>query len=167
VQWHAERHPGRSYDDYLKGYDMSLFVRSPYNYDADEASLESGLVCEDKTRAQQSFKDECDINTIVKRFGVGYDMPEGVRPPTFADFEEVFDFQSAMNAVVEADRSFMALDADTRARFNNEPARFVAFCSDSKNLDEMRSLGLAVPAKEVEPPPPPIAVRVVPEEIPK
>jgi hypothetical protein len=139
------------------------FVRTPYNYDADAVSLESGLVCEDKSRTQQSFADEVDINTIVKRFGIGYEMPTDLRPPTYADFEGVFDFQSAMNAVVEAERAFMLLDADTRARFNNEPQRFVAFCSDEKNLEEMRTLGLAMPAKAPEPAPEPMLVRVVPE----
>ena len=42
----------------------------------------------------------------------------------------------------------MTMPADVRARFNNDPALFVDFCSDEANLDEMRKLGLAVPASQ-------------------
>ena len=45
------------------------FLRSLYNYDRDAASSESGLACDDPTLAQQQFRDEADINTILERFG--------------------------------------------------------------------------------------------------
>ena len=41
------------------------FIRSPFNYDTDEASNETGLVCDDESLAVQSERDECDINIIV------------------------------------------------------------------------------------------------------
>lgn len=122
------------------------FVRDPYNYDVDEASKETGIVCppEDGV-AQQQFAEECDINTIVKRFGLTGQLPEGVRMPTYADFTGVLDFQSAMNAIVMAKESFEAMPADVRARFANDPARFVDFCSDERNRAEAEKLGLVVP----------------------
>jgi len=43
------------------------FVRSPYNYDTNEASDESGLDTGQEGGAKQNFKDECDINTMAKR----------------------------------------------------------------------------------------------------
>lgn len=96
--------------------------------------------------AVQSARDEVDINTIVKRFGLGGVLPDNVRVPTYDDFTEVMDFQSAQNALVAARESFMAMPWDVRSRFNNDPAAFVDFCSDENNLDEMRKMGLAVPA---------------------
>lgn len=118
--------------------------RTAYNYDTDAASHEASLLCDDQSLTQQQFKEETDINTIVARFGIGYEMPEDLPYVQNADFDEIFDFQSAMNLIIEAERSFAALDADTRARFNNDPARFVSFCSDPQNQDEMIKMGLAV-----------------------
>lgn len=128
---------------------MSLpFLRSPFNYDRDAVSVETGLFCDDKSLAQQQFADESDINTIVRRFNLTGQLPDNVRPPQYADFEGVFDFQSAMNAVRQAEESFMAMPADVRSRFVNDPQRFVEFCSNPANLDEARKLGLAMPSPD-------------------
>lgn len=120
-----------------------VFVRTPYNYDTRKASLESALFCKDDSLASQASKDECDINVIVRRFGVTGQLPRGARLPTYGDFEGVFDYGSALRVIRAADAAFMSLPADVRARFLNDPARFVDFCSDPANLPEMRKLGLA------------------------
>lgn len=134
---------------------MFPFVRSAYNYDMDEASAESGLFTDlevDPSRTVQSQKDEADINVIVRNFGLTGTVPGNYRPPLLEDFNEVVDFHSAMNAVKAAERSFMQVPAELRARFGNDPQRFVEFCSDEANLDEMRKLGLANPAPVVDNP---------------
>lgn len=124
----------------------SIFLRSPFNYDRDAVSLETGLLCEDKSLAQQQFADDADINTIVRRFNLTGQLPDNVRAPQYADFEEVYDFQTAMNAIRSAEESFMAMPANVRSRFYNDPHRFVEFCSDPANMDEARKLGLLVPS---------------------
>lgn len=126
-------------------------IRTGYNYDRDEVSRQTGLECTDESLAVQSQKDEADINVLVRRFGLGAPMPQGVKRPMHGDFTEVTDFRSAMQAVREAAEAFMELPADTRARFHNDPAEFVDFCSDEDNLPEMRKMGLAVPAVEKPP----------------
>lgn len=118
------------------------FVRSAYNYDMDVASEESGLLCADVSLAVQSSRDEVDINTIVRRFGLTGQLPDNVGMPQFMDFEEVFDFHSAMNVVAEANEAFMRMPADVRSRFHNDPQELVAFVSDSANIVEARKLGL-------------------------
>ena len=125
---------------------MSIFLRSPFNYDRDAVSVETGLECQDKTLAQQQFLEDSDINTIVRRFKLTGQLPDNVRAPQYADFEGVFDYQTAMNAIRQAQESFNAMPADVRSRFANDPQRFVAFCSDPANLDEARKLGLALPS---------------------
>ena len=45
--------------------------------------------------AVQSQRDEADINTIVRRFGLSGELPQGVRAPTYGDFEDIVDFQAA------------------------------------------------------------------------
>jgi len=138
------------------------FVRSPYNYDRGAAGDESGLKCEDASLARQSEAEEADINTIVRRFGLTGQLPQNVRVPSYGDFSDVFDFQSAMNVVTEAREAFLEMPADVRARFHNDPAEFVAFVGDDRNRDEAIKLGVVVP---VEPPkaPEPMLVKVVPD----
>lgn len=120
----------------------NVFFRTANNYDRNEASDESGLRCEDLSLAKQEMRDECDINTIVRRFGLTGVLPQNVRMPTYEDFSDVGDFQSAMNAIVAANESFDQMPAEIRARFQNNPALFVDFCSNEENREEAIRLGL-------------------------
>lgn len=125
---------------------MPRVVRALYAYDEAAASDETGLECLDPSLAVQSQRDEADINTIVRNFGVTGKLPQNVRVPTFGDFDGVDDYQAAIEAVRAAEASFMAMPSEVRIRFDHSPQKFVEFCSDSANLEEMRKLGLAVPA---------------------
>ena len=128
----------------------TLFLRAFGNYDVDEASRESGLVCDaSEGLAQQQFKEECDINTIVQRFGLTGEMPQNVRVPVSGDFTGVVDFHSAMNAVRGAQEAFMELPGRVRARFGNDPQALMEFVGDVANRDEAAKLGLLAPKPEV------------------
>jgi len=124
---------------------MKVFLRSPYNYDVDQVSNETGLRCDDPSLTQQQFKEEADINTIVDRFLKSGVLPTAATMPQYVDYEGVFDFQSAMNVVRRADENFMRLDAKVRARFNNSPQAFLEFFANPENADEAIRLGLAIP----------------------
>ena len=123
------------------------FVRSPYNYDLAQASDDAGLdcSCDGAGRTKQSFAEEADINTLIRRFGIGNPLPQGTRVPSYGDFSFVTDYQSALNVLTLADKAFMSLPAHLRSRFGNDPGAFVAFCDDDANRDEAVRLGL-VPA---------------------
>lgn len=129
----------------------SLFprVRSSMNFDRALWSEAHGLKCEDPSRAVQSQKDEADINTIVRNFGVTGRLPAAVRIPEYGDFDAVGDYREAVEAIRAAETSFLAMPSELRARLNHDPGAFVEWCADPSNLDEMRKLGLAVPAPEV------------------
>jgi len=121
------------------------FMRSPYNYDMNEAGDESGLECKDPTKTQQHQAEETDINYIVNRYMRTGELPNRPLPPMQGDFTDAPDMQRAMDLVVEARNAFMQQPADVRSRFNNNPVEFVNFCSNEKNRDEMRRLGLWSP----------------------
>lgn len=123
-----------------------VILRSMFNYDVDEASVETGLACQDLSLAQQQFRDECDINVILERFNVTGRLPVVPLAPEFGDFTGVSDYQSALHAVMAAEESFDQLPARVRERFANDPAAFVDFCLDESNRDEMRQLGLLMDA---------------------
>jgi phage internal scaffolding protein len=119
-----------------------LFLRTLYNYDRDAASDESGLACADPTLAQQQFRDEADINTILERFGRTGEVIVPVRAPEFGDYSEVTDYHTAMNMIIQAQDAFDALPARIRKEFDNDPGRFVEFVSDEKNRDKALEMGL-------------------------
>lgn len=137
-----------------------IVLRTPYNYDRNKASDESGLHCPEPTKAQQQFKEETDINTIVERFGLTGQLPTDVRMPISGDFTGLSTYQDALNALNQARASFDTMPATVRARFNNDPAAFVAFCDDENNRDEARRLGLLVPEPAK---PEPLEVRIAPD----
>lgn len=117
-------------------------VRSLYAYDVDAVSEATGLVCKDKSLTVQDQAEEADINVLVERFGVTGQIPQKVRMPTYGDFTGVNNYQDALNAIMEAERSFMQLPAKVRQRFNNDPQEFLDFCEDPANLEEAQKLGL-------------------------
>lgn len=130
-----------------------VFLRTMYNYDTDSVSDETAIGGFEPTLTVQSEAENCDINVILKRFGQGVPPPINNRPPLDTDWDQVTSFQSAMELVVQARTSFMEVPADIRARFNNDPQKFLEFIYNDSNYDEALKLGLieARPDAEVAP----------------
>lgn len=124
---------------------MNVFLRSQFNYDTAAASDETALTCPEPSMAIQSARDDCDINTIVRRFGLTGELPTALAAPTYDDFSEVTDFHTALNAIALANEAFDQLPAEVRYRFNNNPGDFVDFCSNDSNRSEAEKLGLVFP----------------------
>jgi phage internal scaffolding protein len=130
----------------------AVFLRTPYNYDKDAASNESGLHCEDASLAQQHYKEECDINTILQKFNITGLLPEQPLSPRYGDFTGIGDYHTAMNRVIAVQDEFEALPAQIRARFDNDPAQLIEFLENSDNRPEAEKLGLVdkAAAEDVE-----------------
>lgn len=136
------------------------FLRTPYNYDRNAASDETGLSCPEETLTQQQFKDETDINTIVRRFGLTGEMPPNVVVPMTGDFTDaVTDYHSALNMVKAADAGFLTIPAEIRTQFDNDPGKLIAFLEDEKNRPKAIELGLV---KAPPPAPAPAATPAAP-----
>jgi len=119
-----------------------IFLRTGYNYDKDAASNESGLACEEPSLAQQHFKDECDINNILRQFNITGLLPESPISPQYGDFTGIGDYHTALNKVIAAQDEFDSLPAQIRARFDNDPASLIEFLNDEANRPEAEELGL-------------------------
>lgn len=126
-----------------------MFIRSAYNYDRRQASLDAGTVNDEESMTQQQFKDETDINELVRRFGLGYAMPQPLRMPEYGDFTGLDNYHDAANAIIAAGETFDLLPAKVRERFANDPGRFVGFMLDESNKDEAVKLGLLQPRTPV------------------
>lgn len=131
-----------------------IILRTPYNYDREQASLETGLECLDKSLTQQNSKDDADINIIMERFGHTGVLPQGARLPSYGDFDGVTDYHSAMNAIKAAEGAFLALPATIRDRFENDPQQLIAFMDDESNRPEAEKLGLVEAQPDVTSVPP-------------
>lgn len=144
------------------------FFRTPYNYDTDAASLESGVHCKDPSLVREADSVDADINVIMKRYTQSGVIPMNAdlvarMPLNGTEFPDGFDFRMAQDLIAQGRQAFMALPADIRSRFQNDPAQFVEFCSDRDNLPALRKMGLAqapqdaasAPGGSATPPPAP------------
>lgn len=94
---------------------------------------------------KQSFKKECDINEIMKKFQTtGVIDHYAKRAPEFIDVPTI-EYQDALQIVIDAEDNFAALPSSIRAKFHNDPAEYLQYVENPENLDEMRTLGLANP----------------------
>lgn len=101
-----------------------------------------GLECSEPSLADQSQAKDCDVNVIVARFMKTGVLPGVNKQALYGDFSDVGSYQEACNIVLHAQQQFESLSADVRKRFGNDPAEFLAFCSDPQNKPEMIKLGL-------------------------
>lgn len=129
---------------------MKPFLRTANNYDRDQVSLENGTAIDPETTTQQQFKDETDINTIVKRFGLTGELPNGIGMPQSGDFTDAPDFHTAMNLIRDAESAFLKVPAEIRARFNNDPGEIINFMENAANRDEAIKLGFIEKPPEVD-----------------
>jgi len=100
-----------------------------------------------KSRTQQSFKDECNINNIMAKYErSGIIDHVSQYQGQYGNFIGYPDYQEAMTAISQANQMFATLPASIRDRFRNDPEAFLNFAQDPDNIDELRELGLAPPA---------------------
>lgn len=113
---------------------MKIIIRKRF----DEIKSE-GLSCPpEEGMTQQHFKDECDINYLLRHYN---DIP--CPPPVYGDCSKYTDLQSAIDLINVAKEDFQNVPSEIRARFSNNPVEFFNFCNNPDNLEELRNLGLA------------------------
>jgi len=94
---------------------------------------------------KQSFKDECDINLIMRRYMASGEMPVlNNNAPQYLDATG-YDYQEAMQFIAGAKSLFGEMPSEIRNKFQNDPAQFLDFCSNEKNRPEMAEMGLLRP----------------------
>lgn len=128
--------------------------------DAEERE-NTDIHCLDHSLTQQHFKDDVDLNCIVKRYGItdGAIPPAPADPRYYGDFSDAVDFREAMDRINEAQQRFSELPADLRSRFHNDPVLLHDWVSDPANQEEAVKLKLLT-KKETplpEAPPEPLA----------
>lgn len=114
----------------------------------------------EESRTVQSEASEADINVIIRRYEKVGMIPVDQREPLFIDVSDIGSYRDVIEHVRAADAAFMSQPAELRARFGNDVAAWLDFCSDPNNREEMISLGLlpkeaeAAPVADAAPPVP-------------
>jgi len=119
-------------------FKRSAFIRHPRMTQDDDGV----------SNTRQEFRDECDINVLMKKYEKSGLLPTNAGSPQYGDFGNLPDFMEAQNTIAKANEAFALLPASVRLRFGNDPAEFVDFASDPDNLSDMRRWGLAPPASD-------------------
>jgi len=89
------------------------------------------------TKTKQSFKDEVDVNNIIRRFQKTGELPAASRVPRYEDFSNVPSYQDALNFVAGVNDAFLELPSRIRNQFSNDPGAYLDFVSDPKNADAL------------------------------
>lgn len=142
------------------------FIRSAYS----RVSRVSVTFPSQSIYTRQEFKDECDINVLMRRYQSTGELPHlNTGTPQFLDVSASLKFQDSMNFVAEAQSMFNELPSFVRDRFYNDPSQFLAFCSDDSNRQELAKMGLLSPEATFEAlyPTPPASPTASPENSPE
>jgi len=123
----------------------------------------TGEITYPETRTKQSHKDECDINKIIKSFSITGQVDQmklNAARGIYTDLVGMPDYQEALQITAQAGAAFSTLPSHVRARFDNDPARWLSFMENPANEAEIRSMGLMnnpdpPPTPQTPPPTPP------------
>ena len=117
-----------------------------------EMKEKAGIKFTEPTRTKQDFKNDCDVNEIMRRFNAtGIVSHVSEMQPVYGDVRNFDDYAKNLAYVRQADDAFAALPSNVRAELDNNPANLVSFIQNPANRDRCIELGIFnKPVKEVE-----------------
>lgn len=105
-------------------------------------AVQFGKSADDLSRTKQQFKDECDINKILKRYKKTGTVPTNGKSPIYGDFSDGLDYTQLMNKVAKVGEVFDQLPFEFRKEMGFNPENMVKFVLDDENYDRAVELGL-------------------------
>lgn len=128
----------------VEGIPLNASLRS---YSSRAVSDATAADEDDESLVQQQFKDEVDINTIVRRFGLTREMPSGIAGGVYGDFTGIQDYEGAVAAIEKAHEGFMKMPPELRERFGNDPGKLIAF---AQSVDAEQFVRAFEPSRDPE-----------------
>lgn len=125
-------------------------IRSRYSLGAPERGLEF----HQPSLTQQQFKDECEIESLLKAHNLGQVM--GIlnnhqRQPLYGDVSDIPDFHDSQNHVARATEYFQGLPSDVRAQFNNNLGEFLSALNNPSAREALTDMGVLKKAADKAP----------------
>lgn len=102
------------------------------------------------TPAQQQFKDDCDINVIMRRLTKDNAVDHVSAYQKEYGFHSPLDYHQSMNLIAHADSMFNDLPSKLRNEFHNSPQAFLEFVQNPKNHDRAKELNITLSDKAEE-----------------
>lgn len=104
-----------------------------------------GLEFHEPSLTQQQFKDECEIESLLKAHNLGQVM--GImnnhgQQPLYGDVSEIPDFHVSQNHVARATEYFEGLPSDVRSRFNNSLSEFLTTLNNPDAREALTEMGV-------------------------
>lgn len=104
-----------------------------------------GLEFLEPSLTQQQFKDECEIESLLKAHNLSQVM--GIvnnhgQQPLYGDVSDIPDFHDAQNHVARATEYFEGLPSDVRSRFNNSLSEFLTTLNNPDARDALTEMGV-------------------------
>lgn len=119
---------------------MLFIIRKPY-----EEKPRVQISFDEPGQTKQAFKDECDINNIMKKFQKTGAITHANNRFAEYGFATSVDFTESMAIVIQAQELFNELPSSIRAKFGNSPEAFLDFAQNPDNSLEMAKMGLSEP----------------------
>jgi len=92
---------------------------------------------------EESHAERTNIHKIMKRYrATGIIEHVNQHKGTYADMATSLDYKESLDLILKADSMFSELPADLRARFENNPGKFVDFMQNPENYREIQEIGL-------------------------
>lgn len=104
-----------------------------------------GLEFTQPSLTQQQFKDECEIESLLKAHNLSQVM--GImnnhnQQPLYGDVSEIPDFHVSQNHLARATEYFEALPSDVRSRFNNSLSEFLTTLNNPGAREALTEMGV-------------------------
>lgn len=103
-------------------------------------------------RTKQAFKDETDINKILRKAMKAGTLSHLVRHgASYGDFSDMPDLLEANRRLRRAEEIFGELPSELRREFGGDVGRFFSFVNDPNNRDRLHEVlpGLAAPGRQL------------------
>ncbi|QIR82310.1 internal scaffolding protein [Chicken microvirus mg6_154] len=108
----------------------------------------AGYACTGGSMTAQEFKQDCDINHIVKRAQRTGTIPIVPREVMYGEEDETAgDLRAKMDMINDIKAHFDSLPSDIRLHFNNDALAFNAWVINPDNYNEAVKLGLVKPVE--------------------
>lgn len=102
-----------------------------------------GITFSEPSRTKQQFKEQSDINNILKRYqATGILDHVSKFQPVYADVADYGDLTHAFEIVNNASEAFNALPSELRFELDNDPRKLVEFIKDPNNAERCIKYGL-------------------------
>lgn len=95
---------------------------------------------------KQADVERSEIQLLLKKYDKSFLIQQSQAITNqYSDVAIGFDLQDAYNKIRGVESMFMELPSAIRNRFDNNPAKFVDFCENPDNIDDMVLMNLANP----------------------